>query len=1052
MHPPAPNPLSNSFSARRAALALAQSRPIHTSSAPASDPLPWVQDQVASSSSSRNTVGLGLGSEDMSNTMRSTGLGISAPAARGAGGISAVVDLDPNTDRENVPLPSAFPSTAYPPTTTSTTTADSPTKSPMHLRVGSLSHHSPSRPSSAQYTSASSPSRAFSSILSSFLPSRRRRAPSITDDLSTLQYPRSPSLLRPPPTVRHSAGRRTCLSLRRLILTLCAVSLLAILYASTVEEETRREKWNSFRAKLSSSNFSASDASRANVVNYGDMLDALRSGGGNGHASHHPAGWGAAKEVVVPKPVAVEAPSPAVRAAEQDSMNADDLGGSAAEPVRLIEIEKVDSREEEGDDANERRPKPHLAVKVGKEEDTPAKEDEKPKPTKEDLPFLTDKSAPTPSDDLNEPDAEDEQAGLAAVVKQAEQEDAKQDADAEEVTESLEQVIEEEREAAPPARLKAQQKEKEQSNRVEEVVAIPPEAEAKAKKAVEKALSNAAKKARRKKKKDASRYKRLLPLGAPPRRYLYGANFVIAADEVDASTVATNELTNEQIKIPSKKQLKKMFDSGKKRYLEEADDWRNYEWKAPPAHASLQRFVDRLKADERALRDWIKRVHASPPSQPIGLAAPLDAVFTPATTDLALVGEPPIFDRGNRDKWTDLVLQAQEGHAGKCKGNKWLDDYQKLHAEMLAGEREPKFISYHCETGMNCGGLGDRLLGMTSTFFFGLITQRAFLSEWQSPIPLDIIFDSPHVNWSHSSFTSSRHPVLGQKRLADAAADLDVIHFDRLSVDATFGTTSWNPPKNRALTPGFELRDLAYKSPWIKFYTNRGMIYRAFKYKHLQKSINRLGLEPTTAFACISEYLFKPKLPALDLITQYTSVLALPTIFSVGIHIRTGDQSMRDEVYDKVNTVKRHIAFFRCARELGETYARKDQKVVFFLITDSQHLKQDAQRVLGNKLITTDMVPQHVHQKSGHVDGVMSAVVEDWILAKADMLVATQDSGFGKLASFMMAKPNATVTIFPRFNPDVMGLQSKKSHLRVDCTSPTVFTSFEELSSEWSLG
>lgn len=96
--------------------------------------------------------------------------------------------------------------------------------------------------------------------------------------------------------------------------------------------------------------------------------------------------------------------------------------------------------------------------------------------------------------------------------------------------------------------------------------------------------------------------------------------------------------------------------------------------------------------DERALRDWIKRVHASPPSQPIGLAAPLDAVFTPATTDLALVGEPPIFDRGNRDKWTDLVLQAQEGHAGKCKGNKWLDDYQKLHAEVrciLLLAREP---------------------------------------------------------------------------------------------------------------------------------------------------------------------------------------------------------------------------------------------------------------------------------------------------------------------------------------------------------------------------
>lgn len=65
---------------------------------------------------------------------------------------------------------------------------------------------------------------------------------------------------------------------------------------------------------------------------------------------------------------------------------------------------------------------------------------------------------------------------------------------------------------------------------------------------------------------------------------------------------------------------------------------------------------------------------------------------------------------------------------------------------------------------------------------------------------------------------------------------------------------------------------------------------------------------------------------------------------------------------------------------------------MFYLVTDSRHLKEDAQRVLGSKLIATDFAPQHVHQKTGHVDGVMSAVVEDYILAKADMLVATQVS------------------------------------------------------------
>lgn len=108
------------------------------------------------------------------------------------------------------------------------------------------------------------------------------------------------------------------------------------------------------------------------------------------------------------------------------------------------------------------------------------------------------------------------------------------------------------------------------------------------------------------------------------------------------------------------------------------------------------------------------------------------------------------------------------------------------------------------------------MLGMTSAFFFGLLTQRSFLAEWQSPIPLDVVFDSPHVNWSSSSFTSASHPVLGEKSLVDATAELDIIHFDRLSVDATFGSTSWNPKKDKQLTVGFEKRDLAYQSPFIK--------------------------------------------------------------------------------------------------------------------------------------------------------------------------------------------------------------------------------------------
>ncbi|GAA5988756.1 hypothetical protein JCM5350_002927 [Sporobolomyces pararoseus] len=571
-------------------------------------------------------------------------------------------------------------------------------------------------------------------------------------------------------------------------------------------------------------------------------------------------------------------------------------------------------------------------------------------------------------------------------------------------------------------------------------------------------------------KKDPSRYKRLLPLKAPSRRYLYGANFVPSSS--DASTVKAidgavvpaevevedPEYTNKKVKVPSKKTLERLFKENKKVYEQEEQSWRQFEWKAPEVDQSLKRFIAKLSPEELSLRSWIQQLYSLPSASGVGLGSSSSNSFNPSTSSLTSLSSsllptiPGYSGLGNREKYDELISQAREGFEGKCRGGKWLDSYGKMHREMLEGKRDPKFISYHCEKGMNCGGLGDRLLGMTSAFFFGLITQRSFLGEWQSPIPLDVVFDSPAVNWSHSSFTSSRHPVLGQQTLIDQAAELDIIHFDRLSVDSTFGSTSWNPKRGKSWTKGFEKRDIAYASNWIKFFTNRGMIYRSFSYKHLQKSIDKLGLKPTTAFACINQYLFRPKPPALNLISEYTSVLSLPSVFSVGIHVRTGDRSMKDTEYDKINTVKRHSQFFRCARELGETYASPSQQIVYYLVTDSANLKADAQRTLGTKLVTTNMVPQHVHQKTGHVDGVFSAVVEDWILSKTDMMVATQDSGFGKLASFMHGRENTTVTIFPRFNEDVNGLIGKKSHLKVDCTDPNVFTSFEELSSEWSLG
>lgn len=78
---------------------------------------------------------------------------------------------------------------------------------------------------------------------------------------------------------------------------------------------------------------------------------------------------------------------------------------------------------------------------------------------------------------------------------------------------------------------------------------------------------------------------------------------------------------------------------------------------------------------------------------------------------------------------------------------------------------------------------------------------------------------------------------------------------------------------------------------------------------------------------------------------------------------------------------------------------------------------------------------------------LMPHPTQRWMLAKTDYRVITQDSGFGKLASFAAAKENSTVTIFPARNLDVFELKGISNRVAVDCRQRSAFVSFKELAS-----
>lgn len=62
-----------------------------------------------------------------------------------------------------------------------------------------------------------------------------------------------------------------------------------------------------------------------------------------------------------------------------------------------------------------------------------------------------------------------------------------------------------------------------------------------------------------------------------------------------------------------------------------------------------------------------------------------------------------------------------------------------------------------------------------------------------------------------------------------------------------------------------------------------------------------------------------------------------------------------------MNTVSRHSHFFECAEQVASTYAHPSQKVVFYLVTDSSRLREDAVREFSKgKVVVSGFHPQHL--------------------------------------------------------------------------------------------
>ncbi|CAB4405786.1 unnamed protein product [Rhizophagus irregularis] len=226
-----------------------------------------------------------------------------------------------------------------------------------------------------------------------------------------------------------------------------------------------------------------------------------------------------------------------------------------------------------------------------------------------------------------------------------------------------------------------------------------------------------------------------------------------------------------------------------------------------------------------------------------------------------------------------IEMNTDESLDSSC--GTWQKNYAKLHEDILTGRTEQKYVAYVCEANSNCGNLGDRILGMTSTFLFSLLTNRAFLSDWQAPLPLDAIFDSPNIDWSYDSLDPE--PTIKDLQ----SSEINVIDFNAQQVDNQFLLSNWSTK---------------YPDPFIKFHTNRGMIIRTFDSKYYAQPLKEIGLRPHTAFGCIFDYLFRPSTSTMSFISKNEAVQKLEHVIISGLPIQS-NHSHHDHADDVNNAI-----------------------------------------------------------------------------------------------------------------------------------------------------
>ena len=351
-----------------------------------------------------------------------------------------------------------------------------------------------------------------------------------------------------------------------------------------------------------------------------------------------------------------------------------------------------------------------------------------------------------------------------------------------------------------------------------------------------------------------------------------------------------------------------------------------------------------------------------------------------------------------------------------------LSQYAHSHEAMSKNPDSSRTLVWYCQADIGCGGLSDKLRGMSFALLLAVFSRRRLLLDWKSALE-SVHFEPNIINWMDSHILSHLHSSQGR--------NVTTMFIYTLSTYPYMSISEQEWPNQLDILGGNQ-RLIVLKTNLEVFVLTTGI---KKKQNHwLIKGLKKAGLfhlsdyELNDILGLCFRYLLKLKNELLQDLFISKQLLKLRGHNYVGVHIRTGFVGVQhagayEESHPKLTKGKKNWkAALDCAVSMADKHL--GNKSLIFLATDSLVVKDMAMKMFGKRFRTFNNYLLHVgivninkKPSKQEKEGALYSLVDFFLLAQSYILVRGA-SGYPWIAGLLCNLPNERLINSGSCKPD----------------------------------